>query len=212
MPADQLTLSHPATEAFATVRLILPLVSASSVGGRFSVRHRSAGLAAAQLTSGLEHIPMGLFSRKPSSSASTTASGTNWIGRKFRSNLPIEACLVNFSLAYGQCYETVGDIRDVPWSTPEGAASFSSSQGSSTTLAPARSLAVDLRTGGAIYLALWEGMVSYGDGSGQGGPPCEMWFVPPGFDTSPIPIAGRWKMVDGSLSSIGWVDRELWGA
>jgi hypothetical protein len=38
-----------------------------------------------------------------------------------------------------------------------------------------------------------------------------MWFVPPGFDMSPIPIAGRWKMRDGSLSSIGWVEGQLWG-
>jgi hypothetical protein len=38
-----------------------------------------------------------------------------------------------------------------------------------------------------------------------------MWFVPPGFDASPIPIAGRWKMRDNSLSSIGTVEGQLWG-
>jgi hypothetical protein len=72
-------------------------------------------------------------------------------------------------------------------------------------------VANDLADGSRIYLAIWDRMVSYGDGSTPG-PPCEMWFVPPGFDTSPIPIAGVWKRRDGSLSSIGYVEAPLWGA
>jgi hypothetical protein len=33
-----------------------------------------------------------------------------------------------------------------------------------------------------------------------------------GFDNTPIPIAGTWKMLDGSLSSIGAVESAFWGA
>jgi hypothetical protein len=90
-------------------------------------------------------------------------------------------------------------------------AGFTSTQGNKVTVKPARVVADNLVGGGRIYLAIWNGMVSQGEGSGIGGPPCEMWFVPPGFDTSPIPIAGTWKMRDGSLSSIGWVESPLWG-
>lgn len=36
--------------------------------------------------------------------------------------------------------------------------------------------------------------------------------MPPGFDGSPMPIAGTWKEPDGSLSSIGNVESAFWGA
>jgi hypothetical protein len=100
----------------------------------------------------------------------------------------------------------------VTWTVPQGTASFRSTQGGAITVPPARLVAYRTADGRRITLALWGGLVSYSDGAGTDGPPIEMWFVPSGFDQQPIAIAGRWKMQDGSLSSIGWVESPLWGA
>jgi hypothetical protein len=64
----------------------------------------------------------------------------------------------------------------------------------------------DLVQGGRIYLAPWDS-----GHSGKVGPPCEMWFVSPDYGASSFPIAGRWKMRDNSLSSVGSVEGQLWG-
>ena len=135
----------------------------------------------------------------------------HWIGRKFRTNLTIEDSLEAFDVAKSECYE-IRSQEDLTWMVPDGAHAYESTQGRATTTPPSRLLSYTLARGGRITLALWDGMVSYGDGSGVGGPPREMWFVPSGFDQSPIAIAGRWKMRDSSLSSIGWVESPLWGA
>lgn len=151
---------------------------------------------------------MGIFSRKQrpvAGSAPANIGLDDYIGRKFRSSLGMQECLDNFSAVKDECYRTVGPLREAEWQMPVGLPQRTS-QGSVPTVPPARVLAADLTGGGRIYLALWDHGVSYGT---QG---CEMWFVPPGFDTSPIPIAGRWKMRDGSLSSIGYVESALWGA
>lgn len=151
---------------------------------------------------------MGLFSRKPPEPKSDPS---HWIGRKFRSGRTLDECLATFSKVKDECYQTTGALVDVEWTVPASLGSFTSTQGSNVTVKPARVVASDLVGGRRIYLALWDGTVSYGDHTGTGGPPCEMWFVPPGFDTSPIAIAGTWKMQDASLSSIGWVESPMWG-
>lgn len=158
--------------------------------------------------------PMGLFSRKSKSASWHQSNGdpsSVFIGRKFRSSASVQESLDAYSIVIRECYRATSPVYDVGWRTPAAASTFESSQGAPSLVPPARIVATDLADGGCIYLALWDGMVSYGGGSGQGGPPREMWFVPPGFDTSPIPIAGAWKMRDGSLSSIGWVESPLWG-
>lgn len=154
---------------------------------------------------------MGIFSRKgsiPRESPSANRSN-DFIGRKFRSNLSIAECLENFSIVKDQCYRTTGGIYEIEWRMRLESADVESSQGGPPAIPPATFHANDLSGGGRIYLAIWDGMV-YHDHSGVGGPPREMWFVPPGFDTSPIPIAGTWKMRDGSLSSIGYVESASW--
>jgi hypothetical protein len=158
---------------------------------------------------------VGIFSRKQHLAASSTSPSTAvdiFIGRKFRSSLSMQECLDAFSIVKDTCYPTDGPLRDVEWRMPADLGPFESSQGSVPGVPPSRVVTNDLVRGGGIYLALWDGMVSYGEGGGKGGPPCEMWFVPPGFDTSPISIAGTWKMRDSSLSSIGYVESPLWGA
>jgi hypothetical protein len=155
-----------------------------------------------------------LFSRKKN--ASVNAASTNdsdlFIGRKFRSSLSMDECIDNFMIVKEQCYRTAGSLKEIEWHVPSDIGSFKSSQGQVPTAAPVRVVVNDLVGGGQIYLAVWNGVVSYGDGTGSGGPPCEMWFVPSGFDMAPIQIAGAWKMRDASLSSIGWVEAPLWGA
>ncbi|SRR6266545_4473493 len=156
---------------------------------------------------------MGFFSRGKSGrgDATSTPDVGVFIGRKFRSSLSVDDCLANFSIVREQCYRISGPLVDAEWHVPAVPGGFASSQGAISLVPPARVLANDLVGGGHIYLAIWKGMVSYGDGSGSDGPPCEMWFVPPGFDTSSIQIAGVWKMRDSSLSSIGYVESPLWG-
>jgi hypothetical protein len=156
---------------------------------------------------------VGIFSRKkPGPTFATSTRGESvFIGRKFRSNLSLAECVDNFSIVKDECYRTSGPLVDVEWHAPTELGGFNSSQGGMPAVSPARVVANDLVGGARIYLAMWNGMVSYGDGSGSGGPPCELWFVPPGFDTSPIQIAGAWKMRDASLSSIGYVESPLWG-
>lgn len=151
---------------------------------------------------------MGIFSRKQrpvARSAPANIGLDDYIGRKFRSSLAMQECLDNFLAVKDECYQTVDPLRELEWQMPAGLPEMTS-QGSVPDVPPARVLAVGLAGGGQICLALWDHGVSYPT---QG---CEMWFVPPGFDTSPIPIAGRWKMRDGSLSSIGYVESALWGA
>jgi hypothetical protein len=149
---------------------------------------------------------MGIFSRKQGLAASSgpTTGSPDFIGRKFLSSLSIQECLSNFSAVKDECYSTVGPMRDIEWQMPIGLPERTS-QGLVPTAPPDKVVASDLVGGGQIYLALWDSGVSYGPGRR------EMWFVPPGFDGSPIPIAGRWKMRDGSLSSIGSVESTLWG-
>lgn len=149
----------------------------------------------------------GNFSRKqrPAASLAPAKGLDDYIGRKFRSSLSTQACLDNFAAVIKECYSTVGPLREAEWQMPAGLPEMTS-QGRVPTASPVQVLAGDLASGGQIYLALWDHGVSY---STQG---CEMWFVPPGFDTSPIPIAGRWKARDSSLSSIGYVESALWGA
>lgn len=155
---------------------------------------------------------MGLFSRRKASAKPSTSHDPNvWIGRKFRTNATIEESIMAFESAKDQCYDVSSQGR-VRWVVPVDAASFQSTQGTASTVPPARLISYTLTDGGRITLALWEGMVSFGEGSGVGGPPREMWFVPSGFDRSPLPIAGIWTSYDSSLSSIGWVESPLWGA
>jgi hypothetical protein len=153
---------------------------------------------------------MGLFSKKSSTpSPSAVGRGSAFIGRKFTSSLSLAECITNYEAARDECYETEdGPSVDPGWDVPavEG---LTSSQGDVVLAAPERVLMTHLRDGGHLYLSIWDGPVSYGDGTGPG---TEMWFVPPGFDTSPIAIAGTWKRRDSSLSSIGYVEASLWGA
>ena len=158
---------------------------------------------------------MALFRKKSASrEASYSAPDfdpSHWIGRKFRSERTIDESVEIFDAVKAECYRITGP-QELTWTVPEQAHQFQSSQGSATTIPPRRLVSYGLTGGGRITLALWDGMVSYGSGSGEDGPPREMWFVPTGFDTSPLPISGRWKMADPSLSSIGWVESPLWGA
>lgn len=66
--------------------------------------------------------------------------------------------------------------------------------------APVPEVLVGVRTGGteALYLAIWA------NGSLKRAQR-EIALVPPGYDGSPIPLPGQWKMLDPSLSSIGRV-------
>lgn len=157
---------------------------------------------------------MGIFSKKqrnePSSATSNLDPGL-WIGRKFTSGCSIDESMGNFSRVRDQCYKIVEELP-VTWAVPVGAESFASTQGRATAVPPECVVSYCTGEGGSITLAMWSGVVSYGDGLGVGGPPIEMWFVPSGFDQQPIPIAGMWKMQDSSLSSIGWVESPLWGA
>ncbi len=156
-----------------------------------------------------------IFSRK--SAAARVAANevpidpSHWIGRKFRTSLTVQESLAAFDSIKDECYAIRGR-EAVTWTVPTSALAFGSTQGKSNTVPPATVVAYALAQRGRITLALWDGMVSYGDGTGAGGPPREMWFVPSGFDQSPIPIAGLWKARDSSLSSIGWVESPLWGA
>ena len=157
---------------------------------------------------------MGLFSRKSRapSAATLERSVQSFIGRKFRSDCSLDECLSNFIAVSDECYPVVSGLVDVGWRVPTDLGGFISTQGSVPAVAPARVVARKLATGGHLYLALWNGMASYGNGTGDGGPPCEMWFVPPGFEVmTPIAIAGTWKRRDSSLSSIGNVESPLWG-
>lgn len=125
-----------------------------------------------------------------------------FIGRKFRSSLTVDECLANYRVARDQCYQVVDEFEPV-WSPPDPG-TYVSSQGGQLTGPPSRVLANTLAAGGVIQLAVWDGAVAGGGGT-------QMWFVPPGFDQSPIPLAGTWKMRDSSLSSVGWVEGPLWG-
>jgi len=133
---------------------------------------------------------MGFFSRKP---PEPKIDPSHWIGRKFRSSLTLDECLANYNMVKAECYHTAGTSTEMDWTVPTDLAGFTSTQGNNVTVKPARVVADNLVGGGRIYLAIWNGMVSQGEGSGIGGPPCEMWFVPPGFDTprSPSPAPGR---------------------
>jgi hypothetical protein len=157
---------------------------------------------------------MGIFSRKPRSDSRqrvSANSSNDFIGRKFRSQATLSECLETYAAVSAECYRTAGSMYETEWHMPIVPAAFQPSQGTPPLVPPAKVVATDLIGGGRIYLAVWDGVVSYGGGVPTGGPPCEMWFVPPGFDTSPIPIAGTWKMRDSSLSSIGWVEGPMWG-
>ena len=156
---------------------------------------------------------MGLFSRNKDvpTTQPLVRTASPFIGRKFQSSLSLAECLDNFSAARDECYTTTGQPMEIEWQVPAHLGDFKSTQGSIALVAPVRVLANDLLGGGRIYLAAWNGLVSYGDGSGTGGPPCEIWFVSPGFDMSPVQIAGVWKRLDPTLSSIGWVESPLWG-
>jgi hypothetical protein len=169
------------------------------------------------------HLYGRVFGKRTDSASSPSARPTrregpqggataSFIGRKFTSSLSMKECLDAFDAAKADCYRTTGPLLEVDWRMPGDLGAFRSSQGRAPEVPPARVVACDLLDGGRIYLAVWNGMTSYGDASGSSGQPCEMWFVPPGFDTSPIPIAGRWKSRDASLSSIGYVESPLWGA
>jgi hypothetical protein len=120
----------------------------------------------------------------------------------------VDACLSNFSMIKDDLYPTTGSLYDIDWAPATDQGGYQSSQGGPALRAPAKFLANDLSDGRKICIALWEGM-SYKSEAGSG---CEIWFVPPGFDTSPIPIAGNWKGLDSSLSSIGFVEAPYWGA
>ena len=156
---------------------------------------------------------LGVFSRKQKSTqpAELAVNPAHWIGRKFRTNSTVEESLRHFALARDECYQ-VAHEEDVRWIVPADASAYRSSQGIPTTIPPWRLQRQRLTDGSIITLAVWAGMVTQADGSGSGGPPIELWFVPSAFDRSPIPIAGHWKMRDPSLSSIGWVEQPLWGA
>jgi hypothetical protein len=154
---------------------------------------------------------MGLFGRRgsaPSPSATAGNSGATVIGRKFRSSLSVEDCLENYSAVKDECYDVQGPLVDVEWHMPANFASLESTQGIVPATPPVRVVASDLAGGGHIYLAIWASCPTYAEADSFR----ELWFVPPGFDTSPIPIAGRWKMRDSSLSSIGYVESAFWGA
>ncbi len=153
---------------------------------------------------------MAFFSRKRSRTPSAQSSANTIIGRKFSSALSLDECLENFSNAASQCYPVAGDLTEVDWSAPTEVAGISSSQGGPAEVPPARFVVQGLAGSGQLYLAVWDGLVGYG-GTGAGGQSREMWFVPPGFDGSPISIAGTWKGLDGSLSSIGTVESAFWG-
>lgn len=107
--------------------------------------------------------------------------------------------------------DLVGGLVDAEWSVPSDVAGVESSQGGPALVPPARFVVQDVSVGGPLYLAIWEGDVGYGH-DGLGGEAREMWFVPPGFDNSPIPISGTWKGLDGSWSSIGNLESAFWGA
>jgi hypothetical protein len=157
---------------------------------------------------------MGIFSRRPKASTSqraATGSSSDFIGRKFRSSLSLQECLKNYAEVSGECYTVAGPMYDVPWHTPTPPPSFQPSQSALPAMPPTRAVATDLTQGGRIYLALWDGMVSYSSDTPKAGPPCEMWFVSPDYGALSFPIAGKWKMRDSSLSSIGSVEGKLWG-
>ncbi|GAB4080839.1 hypothetical protein GCM10028783_17870 [Modestobacter muralis] len=90
---------------------------------------------------------------------------------------------------------------DIQWRPPSNILNLESTQVSTRRVPPARFVAQELSDGGRLYLAIWDDSQSR-----------EMWFVPPEFDNSPIPIAGTWKGLDGSLASVGSVESAFWGA
>lgn len=155
---------------------------------------------------------MGLLSRikRPTDRRAPDFDPADWIGRKFRSNLSVEASVENFYAVIRECYRTTGAMEPAEWRRPATAAGFVSSQGNPRPVDPIAAYRVRVGAQHHVELAVWDGVVSYGDGTG--GPPIEMWFVYSDFDRSvPTPVAGTWKMRDASLSSIGWVERPLWG-
>lgn len=153
---------------------------------------------------------MGIISKRARVPELPPIDPAHWIGRKFRTDRAPDESIVCFSEARDECY-AVAAPEPVGWVVPPSAATYASTQGRATTEPPTRVLSYKLVGGGRITLALWSGMVTSG-AAGSGGPPYEMWFVPSGFDQSPIPISGRWKMRDPSLASIGWVESPQWGA
>lgn len=155
--------------------------------------------------SGIVSVPSGRASELPA------FNPDHWIGRKFRTDLSLEAALQTFDQVKHECYAISGR-EELDWLTPRDASTFRSTQGSPTDVPPAQLLSYRLVAGGRITLAVWNGMVTQG-ANGLDGPPIEMWFVPSEFDRSGIvPIAGLWKNKDSSITSIGWVESPLWGA
>lgn len=159
---------------------------------------------------------MAIFGRKRSSPAPSTNTPSitpaDWIGRKLRTQLSIDESLTAFETAESNIANFRGKI-EATWVVPPTAASFSSSQGATTQVVPERVVRYEFANGDTVVLALWDGMVTSGDGNLNPGPPREMWLVPSHFDTSGVlPVVGHWKSVDPSLSSIGWVERPQWGA
>jgi hypothetical protein len=144
---------------------------------------------------------MGIFSRKRKATSSPSATSNSFIGRKFSSRLTVGECLENFAAAASQCYQVVGALVDDEWRTPSNVASVASTQVGTRRVPPAKFVAQEVSGGGRLHLAIWD------DGEKR-----EMWFVPPSFDGSPIPIAGIWKGLDGSLTSVGSVESAFWGA
>ena len=155
---------------------------------------------------------MGLLSRfkKDTGPQVPEFDPADWIGRKFRSSLSVEVSTANFYAVIQQCYGTTGPLEPADWRRPAAAATFVSSQGRPRLVDPVAAYRVSVGRQNYAALALWDRIVSYSDSTD--GPPIEMWFVYSDFDQSvPTPVAGMWKMRDASLSSIGWVERPLWG-
>ena len=153
---------------------------------------------------------MALFSRRRPVTSGAPSTATTFIGRKFSSSRSVTDCLENFVSAASQCYPVAAEPADVAWRLGD-VAGVPSTQGGPASVPPVRFVALELVGSGPLYLAIWDGYVGHG-GDGVSGQAREMWFVPPGFDGSPIPIAGTWKGLDGSLSSIGSVESAFWGA
>jgi hypothetical protein len=133
----------------------------------------------------------------------------SFIGRKFSSSASLDECVGNFATAAERCYPVTGGLTEAAWNHPPNEEGAVSTQGGGAAVPPARFVALGMDGGLFLYLAVWEGLVGYG-GDGVAGGVREMWFVPPGFDGSPIQIAGVWKSLDPSLSSIGTVESTFW--
>lgn len=152
---------------------------------------------------------MGLFSKRREANEASRTTTSAFVGRKFSSSLAVEACIANFRSAAEQCYPIAGDLLNLAWSPPDPQPEFESTQGGPPPSPPRAFVGYNLKSGSQIGLAVWNGSVSYGDDGTTGSR--EMWFVPPTFDGSPIEIAGVWKRLDPSLSSIGTVESPYWG-